>query len=349
MMAEQSQHQDPRLDPSHPPPWQPLDRLAVGHLWQIGKQVDELGGEWTYPIFTFRVCNFNLVSVPIAFYEPIESFERLALEVMLIQKARGYGLDQTAGLAGIALTVFPSIFDTTDGVLRLPEEDELAIGEHYVNIVGMRDYDTLVIQNSWSGWTPDGLGYLNREYFERYATEGWIYRRWDYGPSEDTADTLLSTSEASEFRQRWQRRRRFGSSSSVVPNKDVRLKWFACWSLQDERPAEILLVELKQRIRVGVAILIHYKATDGSPAVSSLSDFFVWPNYRRVGYGSLLERFAAERSAVAGSSELATHVWNADAVTGRKRAEAFLRATGYNDIQVFSDMQYMLYAKRAIA
>jgi hypothetical protein len=76
-MTEQSGTGDPRLDPSHSPSWQPLDRLAIGHLWEISKQVDELGGEWTYPIFVPRVGNFNLVSVPVGFYEPIESFDSL--------------------------------------------------------------------------------------------------------------------------------------------------------------------------------------------------------------------------------------------------------------------------------
>jgi hypothetical protein len=47
LMVEQPKRQDPRFDPRHPPPWQPLDRLAVHHLWEMAKQIDELKGEWT--------------------------------------------------------------------------------------------------------------------------------------------------------------------------------------------------------------------------------------------------------------------------------------------------------------
>jgi hypothetical protein len=78
---------DPRLDPRHPPPWQPLERLTFGNMWQVAKQIDELGGEWTYRVFVHRAANFNLVSLPITFYEPIESFDKLELELVLIQKA----------------------------------------------------------------------------------------------------------------------------------------------------------------------------------------------------------------------------------------------------------------------
>lgn len=348
-MTEQPQRQDPRLDPNHPPPWQPLDRHAVGHLWEMGKQIDELGGEWTYQIFVYRVCNFHLVSIPVAFYEPIESFDSLALEVLLVQKARDFDLHNTAGTVGISLEVFPSIYDARGGVLKLPEEDELSIGEHHMTILGMHDSDTLVVQNTWSGWTTDNLGYVSREYFDCYATEGWIYRRWDYGPSEDTADALLQTSEQGDFKELWRRKKRFGSSEAVVPNKRVKLRWFGCWSMQSERPAEVLMVELDGRIRVGFAILIHYGAHGDDPPLSTLSDLFVWPNYRRVSYGRILEKFAAERSGLAGSKVISIHIWNADAVKGKDRAVSFLRATGYNDIQEFSGSQCVLYAKRAIA
>lgn len=348
-MAEESQTQDPRLDPRHAPPWQPLDRLAVGHLWQVAKQIDELGGEWTYQIFVWRICNFHLISIPLAFYEPIESFDRLALEVLLIQKAQDFELVDTAGMAGVSLKVFPSIYDAADGVLKFPEEDEPSVGEHYMRILGLHDSDTLVVQNTWSGWTRDNLGYVSREYFDHYATEGWIYRRWDYGPSEDTADELLRTSEKSRFKELWRRKQRFGSSSAVAPNKRIKLKWFECWSLQSERPAEVLMVEFDGRIRVGVAVLVHFGGYGDNPPLSSLSDIFVWPNYRRVGYGRMLERFAAERSVMAGSKEISIHVWNADAVKGKDRAVAFLQATGYDNIQEFSGSQYVLYAKRAIA
>ena len=344
-MTEQSNVQDPRLDPSHPPPWQPLG--AFRDIWPLTKQIDELGGEWSFPIFIPRTANFHLIREPISFYEPIESFDRLGLEALLIQKAYAFDLGSAIGSAGVSLTVFPSIFDAVDGVLPLPEQDEPPIGQHYMGVVGVKDRDTLVIRNSWLGWTSDGLGYMSREYFEHHAAEGLVLRRWDYGPSEDTAEPLLSTTDQDEFKRQWRRRRKFGSSSSGAPNPRVKRKWYGCWSLEAEAPAEVLLVEFDKRIRVGVAVITHYQSDEG-PSISALSDLFIWPNYRRVGYGLLLECFAAERSVVAGSSRMAIHVWNADTVKGKDRAIGFLRAAGYSEIEESSETQYVLYAERSI-
>jgi GNAT superfamily N-acetyltransferase len=251
-------------------------------------------------------------------------------------------------VAGIALNVFPSIYSVMDGVLSLPDADESTIGQHFMNAVGLKDRDTVIVQSSWSGWSPDGLGYISKDYFERYATEAWISRRWDYGPDAGTAEALLATSDGDEFVRLWRRGRRYGTSTSIAPNNDVRARWYLCWSLQYQRPAEILVVELRRRIRVGVAILVHHPAIDGEPPLSSLDDFFVWPNYRRAGYGRLLEKFAAERATLAGSRMLGMHVWEADAIKGRARAEAFLSATGFNDVEEFSGRQYVLYAKRKL-
>lgn len=347
-MTDDREHRDPRLDPRHPPPWQPLDGLAVSHLWQVAKQIDELDGEWTYPIFALRACNFNLISEPVAFYEPTEGFERLALEVLLIEKAHSCELGYAAGMSGVSFAVFPSIHDSADGIIKLPEDGEPSIGQHYMTAIGLRDQDELIFLNTWSEWSPNNRAYVNRDYFERFAQEGWIYRRWDFGPSDGTASQLLSTSEPTEFRRLWRRKRRFGISGNIVPNKDVRLKWFGCWSLQVEQPAEVLVVEFNKKIRVGIAVLVHYEATADSPATSSLIDLFVWPNYRRVGYGLILERFAAARSIMAGSSELSIHVWDADTVNGKDRARAFLKAAGYHEIQEFADRQFVLFAKRTL-
>lgn len=347
-MTDDKPSRDPRLDPGHPPPWRPLDGLAVDHLWSIGKQIDELGGEWSYPIFAIRAYNFNLISRPVSFYEPIEGFERLALEVHLIEKAHNCDLHYAAGMAGVSFTIFPSMHDAADGVLVLPEEDEQPIGQHYMGAISMRNENELVFRNTWSKWAPNNLAYVSRDYFDRFAQEGWISRKWDSGPTDATAAELLRTSEPAEFRRLWRRKQRFGTSSNVTPNANIKLKWFACWSLQVESPAEVLVVEFDKNIRVGVAILVHYEAAGDSPATSSLVDLFIWPNYRRVGYGLLLERFAAERSIIAGSSELSIHVWDADAVKGKDRAHAFLKAAGYREIQESADRQYVLFAKRAL-
>ena len=211
-------------------------------------------------------------------------------------------------------------------------------------VIGVADADTLVLRNSWLGWTADGIGYLSREYFGRCAAEGMLSRLWNFGPNEETVDLLLRCDDKNDFAPMWRRNSKYGVDNAVPARSNVRLKWYGCWSLQDEAPAEVLMVELDRHVPIGIAIIVHHK-----DSTSELSDLFIWPSYRRVGHGLLLERFAAERATIAGSSNLGIYVWNSDAVKGKDRALQFLRAAKYSDIEEFTDKQCVFHATRPIS
>jgi GNAT superfamily N-acetyltransferase len=112
-----------------------------------------------------------------------------------------------------------------------------------------------------------------------------------------------------------------------------------------ECPAEILMLKLGRRISAAVAIIVHRQGESRS----ELSDLFVWPSYRRQGYGLLLEEFAAERARKAGSSDLGIYLWNSDALKGKDRALSFMRAANYSHIEESPGSQFMAYGKRKIA
>src|SRR5947209_1711820 len=97
----------PRIDPSGPAPEAPMLRASADHLWPLAKQIDELGGEWTFQIFTYRVINFHFPQLPALFYEPIPSFDRLALEAFMHQRAREFIPDKDCGGIMVAMDVFP--------------------------------------------------------------------------------------------------------------------------------------------------------------------------------------------------------------------------------------------------
>src|SRR5205823_2998848 len=141
------------------------------------------------------------------------------------------------------------------------------------------------------------IAFISRQYFESYVGERMLSRVWDCGPTESTVEQLLRCEDKDEFARMWRRRTRWGTNSAIALRPNARLKWYSCWSMQDEAPAEILMMELDRQIVVGTAIIVHrnYEAT------SHVSDLFVWPSYRRKGYGLLIERFAAERAIIAGS------------------------------------------------
>lgn len=330
-----------RLSPDDPSPAGPVSQFQPGDVWPLTKQIDGLGGEWTFPTFMWRAMNFHLVNVPPSYYEPVSSFERLRLEALLIQRAASMVPDPELGMLSVVVKVFPSIFSVLDGVLVLPEEGESCIGQHFLTVLGVQDESTVVFANTWSGWKSDHIGYLSREYFDRYAQEGWILRLWNRGPLAATAETLLSSNNSGEFRRLWHSTRRQGTIRNIGGDNSLRLRWYECWSLQAETPAELLVLELEGRIRVAVAVLVHHTT------MSDLSELFVWPNYRRRGYGKLLEEAAADRSRQAGSQELGFYVWNADVVQRNNQAVSFLVNRGFT-IQQFEDCQAAMYGKRKI-
>jgi hypothetical protein len=332
------------VDPTHPAPPEPL---RAPDLWVLAKQIDEFGGEWTYPIFVQRAGNFHFAGRHPTFYEPVSSFENLGLEALLQGKAFSYCPPETRGDVGVSIKVYPSIFDAEDGVIPIPQESERPLGQHFIAVLGVKDADTLILRNSWSGWRSEaqGICYLTREYFEQYGEEGIVARPWAFGPDADTAEQLLQCSKQPEFVRLWRRRRRSGSVTPVDARPNIALHWYGCWSLDLQSPAEVLTVRRNDQVNVATAVVVH--RVDNS--TSDLSELFVWPYYRRQGYGLLIENFAATRARNAGSSNIGLYLWNSDAVRGRKRGISFMRAAKYTDIDQVSGRQFVAYGRRSLA
>lgn len=324
------------LDPWAHPPAQPIDPSLISSpkdFWALVKQIDGLGGEWTYDIFMIRALNFHQHFVAPYYYEPLGSFDALALEALLRQRAdhAGVPLDEQ-GNVSLSMQVFASIFDSRDGRISLPEAGERMVGRHCVNILGLENADSLVFRLAWSGWAKgNGIGYLSREYMERFATGCWVGRRWDRGPaSHDAAELVLASADGSEIVRLWREWRTSGRRSGDHPG--LSLHWHTTRSIASDCQAEVLVLAFRGAdprvvVRAGVAVLLLMD--DVGKKVSTLTDLYIWPTYRRRGYGVLLERFAAERAAGAGSKRLAVCVWDADCATGKTGATAFLDNLGY--------------------
>jgi GNAT superfamily N-acetyltransferase len=346
-MTEGARARGRRQSPWDPPPSEPLEEFSFEDFWPLAKQIDGLGGEWSFSIFVARALTFHRYSFPPLFYEPLSSFDRLGLEAHLRQR-----LDRLAPQEGLyqsvsaAFEVFPSIFDAEDGIVPLPEEDEPSIGRHSVTILGVSDQDTLVFRNSWGGWNTTGIGYLTREYFDRYCREAWVSRDATAGPMAETAEQLLGEVGDSEFARLWLTGRRRGAQTNISGRTDLRYRWFESWSLNDEASAEVIVLELNRKVRVGTAVLIHYH--NESVNLSVLSELFIWPTYRRQGYGRLLESIAVDRSKQSGSFEIAVYLWDADAVKGKEVARQFLQRTGYS-VEEFASGEAVFYGKKSVA
>lgn len=313
------------IDPCAPAPNKPLRISSPHDFWSLAKQIDGLGGEWTFDIFVARATNFHLSSHAVEMYEPIDTFDRLGLEALLQHHftTRGLLVPEQGGLT-VSFHAFSSIFSTKDGEIPIPSVSDRYVGRHSVRVVGLRDNNTLMFHHGWSGWAQgDGIGYLTREYFDRFAIGAMVSRPFDRGPLADTADDLLSGRIGDkEWLRAWRTPRPHGVI--VVDESGHRLEWAQTWSLVYECALEVLSVTLHRggkRLRVAVGIMSYER----DPTCATLTDLFVWPTYRRQGHATRLLNFAIDRATQLGVTQLGVCIWDADCAKGGKEALSFLR------------------------
>jgi GNAT superfamily N-acetyltransferase len=328
------------LNPWDAPPRQPQRYSHPRDAWAAAKQIDGLGGEWTYQVFNHRALNFHLTAVPPHWAEPLSSFDSFCQEVWLRGHALGAGVRlQNVGSTTVAFKVFPSVFSATSDKWPMPEEDERSIGCHAVSIVGIEDEDTLLFQHGWPEWPKDhALGRLTREYVDNHAIELWVIRPANYGPQASTVDRLAQAAGKPEFKSLWASP---GLRGVQDVGPDLQLRWWETYSLEEQCPGEVLCLVFQKRLRVATAMVTY------CPGEATIFDLFVWPGYRRGGYGSLLESSVADRARLRGADKLNSAVLNADMVKGGVAAMGFLESRGYS-LTEYSDRQLQIFGSRPV-
>jgi GNAT superfamily N-acetyltransferase len=333
------------LDPYGTAPLYPQPLLGPRDGYAAIKQIDGLGGEWSFDIFRYRALNFHEAALQPALYIPASSFDRMGLEAIARRNAEAYGATELElGHMSATFDVFPSFFDSKDGRVAMPSFRESPVGYHTVKIVGVEDKNTLIFQHGWSGWAKgDGIGYISRKYLDKYGRGLWAARRWNTGPMADSVQRILEG--APDTLILWRQDRPHGQQRAR--RADSWLRWRKTWDLESEQDAEVLTLEIDRRsappVRVAVAIMVNYK----NSKTSSLSDLFVWPPYRRHGFGRELEAFARRRAKAAGSIGFEAYVWDADSVKPHPPAITFLQSLHYS-VEQFTDNQFRALGSRAV-
>lgn len=333
------------VSPWDPAPMRPTQLRSSHDVWAAAKQIDGLGGESTYYLFTHRAVNFH--SPTVWHYEPLSSFNDAANSVMLADKARQSGVagNETGGVA-VAFHYWSSMLNASDGRLSNPSIADRYMGRHAVRLVAVEDDDTLSFVTGWSGWAKgDGIGYITRNYFDSHVTECMLSRPWNRGPMAQTYESLYLDTDASSVRRDWRAWRPSGAER--ITGEPAR-SWHETWSESAECPVEVLIICIKDfagsDIRVATAI-VHFdhlssfepEALAGpatslpySWARSCITDLFVWPPYRRQGFGTLMVGFAEDRASARGATGLEISIWDADCVSGESVALSFVGALGFN-------------------
>jgi len=331
------------LSPWDGPPLEPLPLQYPRDIWAAAKQIDELGGEWSYLCFSFRALNFHLYHVAPLWFEPLRGFDELYQEAYFRALAEGLRVPATyAGEISATFEVFKSVFSAPTNSWLLPEQGESPIGRHTVSIVGIQDDDTLRFQHGWSDWPKDfAIGSISRAYIDRYATELWVSRRYGAGPLNSTFDKLINIQGSPEYASMWRKPGRRGSET-ITDQPDLRIRWWESFSIQENAPGEVVALTLSDTIRVAVALVLY------EPEEATIMDLFVWPGYRRRGFATILERIVAQRATSRGIRKLSVLVLDADVVRGQERATRFLASRGYA-IQHYENCQVRMQAERDLA
>ena len=311
------------------PPLRPLPLPYPRDVWAAAKQIDGLGGEWSYKCFAYRALNFHLSRIGPLWFEPLRGFDELYQEAYFQALAHQQNVPAPdIGDVSTTIEVFRSVFSAPTNEWPMPELDEAPIGRHTVSIVGIQGEDTLYFEHGWSDWPKDfQIGNISRKYIDSYATELWASRRYGAGPPE--------------YASIWKKRGRRGSET-IANEPELRIRWWESASVQDNAPGEVVALTLSGNIRVAVALVLY------EPEEATIMDLFVWPGYRRCRYATLLEETVAQRAALRGIRKLSAIVLDADVIRGAERATQFLASKGYA-IQHFENCQVRMQGQRNIA
>jgi GNAT superfamily N-acetyltransferase len=304
--------------------------------------------EWAYPWQACRVrmMRYSTEAAGEYFYEPIFDFDNLRVASVVNAALEEAGADEwTAWSSHVGFKAFDSIYRAPKGRLQLPKEGERYHGRHFVRVIGWDDdTDALVFVNSWSDWGDNQIGYMSREYFERYADHADIERSVLVGmnPPNHGSFSIGEPGWPSKWMQpnrRYVRRLDHdGAPYDRVRYEAISVDW----------DCRVEILELKRpepdERRLAWAHLYHARGD-----ASVIREFFVAPEVRRGGWGTVLDRFARGRAAEAGSEEIALKIQEADRGT-LSGALAFLRSCGYETEDVPQRQRPVLIAagRRAV-
>jgi GNAT superfamily N-acetyltransferase len=279
---------------------------AARLIYAICKRIDGYPEkEGTFQIMGLRVGAIYDYHERQSFYEPLSTYDELLELTQLNHRLfTGYAPEWACNRLLVSFRMFESIYDAPLGRVPLPHPGEAEKGIHAVAVVGGWDNagESLRFANSWgTRWGDRGCGLLSREYLDRYMVDAYIWRNVRVGPSRFTYPRLMHASTAKDFARAWMQenpreRVRFryrGHGHQYVIYETLSV---AGW------PIQIIEVRNGRGWRLGWAYLHHVASSE--PRVSVLKELFVWPSFRRQGYGTLLESQAANLARLWHSSAI---------------------------------------------
>lgn len=308
-------------------------RMGDPHeIYYMCKEIDGYPGDGTSIMIAARVYKFHMVFDRQFFYEPISTFDKL-LEITWMKNLLNDQHVPRKYLDGIQVSfdIFESAYTAPLGRLSLPHTNEVSKGNHAVALTGGYENsgESLQFINSWGRkWGDNGYGFVSREYLERYMNEAWLCRRARFGPSKSKIARLTKRLDDKEFAHfwmlenpRWRKKFRYHGHGHQLVNYET-------WSTSEECCVDIIEIRNGNGFPLGWTYVFHLGKEQRG--ISRIKELFVWPFYRRQGYGSILESQACERALMMHSKkiQLLFHDWDA-MIRVRAAGRIFANKRGY--------------------
>jgi GNAT superfamily N-acetyltransferase len=301
-------------------------------IYSISKQIDgypEVEGTW--PLVGSRVRTFLNLRERQTFYEPVSTYEELIDLILINSNLLGaYAPVSACNRLVISFRMFRSAYAAPSGVIPMPTPGDSEVGTHAVAAgFGWSDGGEAVrFKNSWgAGWGNRGYGMLSREYLDRYMVEAWLGRDARVGPTRHKLAHFAEATDDKEFTKVWMLENPRQRVSFRHGDRGHRLHFYETWSCTDA-PVELIEVRDGRGMRLGWAHLHHTPGQE--PHVSVLKELFVWPAFRRRGYGTVLESAAAERARHRRASSIEMLFHEVDAkLRNRAAGQGLASKTGY--------------------
>jgi GNAT superfamily N-acetyltransferase len=300
-------------------------------LFKVAKAIDGYHEENSFILTAYRVDAFYWEKSRQLFYELTTSYDEILGAVRLNAHLLELGVPRTAmQLISVGIPFFPSGFDAEKGRLPLPRPFEPEVGGHCVFPMGWDDGgETLSFPNTWGPeWGDGGTGYLTREYMDKLLREAWV--GWDarYGLSAHKNAEFAAARDRDDdeaFKRLWLMEKKPHRVWYRHRGKKVRFRRFDTVSLGG-RYAEVL--EIRDRLGVLIA-WAHLFYGRLYPRTLEVREFFVWPTFRRLGYGTLLWARVVKRAQDWEATGIEANVYQPDALpVFQQGLRAFLQKVG---------------------